>query len=74
MADSKLADLSAITALGGDELFYVVDDPAGTPVDRKIAADKLVSGDATITKVVKVTQATYDGLTPVATTLYIIVS
>lgn len=45
MADSKLADLTAITTLGGDELFYVVDDPAGTPADKKITANNVRGGD-----------------------------
>ena len=35
MADSKVADLTEATALAGDELLYLVDDPSGTPVDRK---------------------------------------
>jgi len=43
MADSKLSDLTAVTTLGGDELVYVVDDPSGTPVDRKITATNLAS-------------------------------
>jgi hypothetical protein len=51
MADSKLADLTAITSLGGDELLYVVDDPAGTPVDRKVTvADLRGSTGATVRK------------------------
>ncbi len=34
---------------------------------------QLVAGDGTVLRVVKLTQAAYDGLTPVATTLYVIV-
>lgn len=41
MADSKLADLTAVTALAGDELLYVVDDPGGTPLDRKVTVSNL---------------------------------
>jgi hypothetical protein len=41
MSDTKLADLTALTAPSGDDLLYVVDDPAGTPADRKIALDNL---------------------------------
>jgi hypothetical protein len=41
MADTKLADLTALTAPSGDDLLYVVDDPAGTPADRKLALDNL---------------------------------
>lgn len=44
MPDSKLADLTAAGALGGDELLYVVDNPATTPVDRKITVADLPSG------------------------------
>lgn len=42
MADSKLSDLTAVTSLGGDELVYVVDDPGGTPVDRKVTVTNLL--------------------------------
>ena len=35
MADSTLQALPAATALAAGDLFYVVQDPAGTPVDRK---------------------------------------
>ena len=35
MADAKLTALSAIGTLGNDDLFYVVDDPGGTPLSRK---------------------------------------
>lgn len=43
MADSTLAALTAATSLDGDELLYLVDDPSGTPADRKVTA-KLLSG------------------------------
>lgn len=39
MAD--LTDQTTLSSLGGDEWFYVVDDPSGTPVDRKISADNV---------------------------------
>lgn len=41
MADTKLANLTALTAPSGDDLLYVVDDPAGTPADRKLALNNL---------------------------------
>ncbi len=41
MADQKLSDLTALTAPSGDDLLYVVDDPAGTPSDKKLALDNL---------------------------------
>jgi hypothetical protein len=41
MSDTKLADLTALTTPSGDDLLYVVDDPAGTPSDKKLALDNL---------------------------------
>lgn len=41
MADSKLADLTAITSPADADLLYVVADPAGTPVDRKVTVANL---------------------------------
>ena len=41
MADTKTSALTAITTAGGDELLYIVDDPGGTPVSRKITVDNL---------------------------------
>jgi hypothetical protein len=41
MADTKLADLTALTTPSGDDILYVVDDPAGTPLDKKLALDNL---------------------------------
>jgi hypothetical protein len=41
MSDTKLADLTALTVPSGDDLLYVVDDPAGTPSDKKLALDNL---------------------------------
>jgi hypothetical protein len=41
MADTKLADLTALTTPSGDDLLYVVDDPAGTPLDRKLTVSAL---------------------------------
>lgn len=41
MADQKVSDMTALASFDGTELFYVVDDPAGTPLDRKVAAADL---------------------------------
>lgn len=43
MADSELADLTATTTLATGDIFYVVRDPAGTAVDRKITIDDLTA-------------------------------
>ena len=41
MADQKLTDLTALSALTTDDLFYVVDDPSGTPTSKKLAVSVL---------------------------------
>lgn len=44
MADTALADLSALTAVNAEttDLLYVVVDPGGTPADRKMTLGELV--------------------------------
>jgi hypothetical protein len=34
MADTKVKDETVIAAIDGNERFYIVDDPTGTPLDR----------------------------------------
>jgi hypothetical protein len=41
MADSTVAALTALATIDGNELFYCVDDPAGTPADRKATLDQI---------------------------------
>ena len=43
MTDTKLTALEAITQASGDELLYVVDDPSGTPVSKKVTLDNLLN-------------------------------
>lgn len=43
MADTKLSALTALTSLASGDLFHVLDDPAGTPVDKKITAANLLA-------------------------------
>src|SRR3990167_1257168 len=38
MADAKLTALTAIAAVDAEDLFYVVDDPAGAPAEKKATA------------------------------------
>jgi hypothetical protein len=63
MADTKLADLTALTAPSGDDLLYVVDDPAGTPSDKKLALDNLFTrGTVTVSSpVIDAAQTWNDG-------------
>jgi len=44
MADKKVTQLDALTSLSGDDLFMVVDDPAGTPVSKKITVTNAFTG------------------------------
>ena len=50
MADKKVSALTAITKLSQDDLFMVVNDPAGTPTSRKITTGNLFGNVAVITK------------------------
>jgi hypothetical protein len=43
MSDKKITQLTALTSLAGADLFVVVDDVAGTPVSKKIAASDLAN-------------------------------
>lgn len=43
MADSTVTDLTAIGALADDDEFYVVADPAGTPLNRKATAAQVAT-------------------------------
>ena len=42
MADSKLTALTALTEAIGTDLIYIVDDPSGTPVSKKITVSDLL--------------------------------
>ena len=44
MADSKLTDLSEDTAPTTDDIVYVVNDPTGTPGDKKVTLANLLTG------------------------------
>jgi hypothetical protein len=57
MADRKITELAALTAPTGKDLLYVVDDPSGTPVSKKVSlhdmfgsvpANTSITGTATV--------------------------
>ena len=41
MADQKVTELANLTAAASEDVFYVVDDPTGTPASKKITAKNL---------------------------------
>ena len=52
MSDKKITQLSALTSVDGNDVVAIVDDPAGTPVTKKVTAANLatfVAGTSDIT-------------------------
>lgn len=41
MADQKLTELTAVTALADTDIVYLVKDPSGTPLSRKMTVANL---------------------------------
>lgn len=52
MADKKITQLTALTAVANDDVLAIVDDPAGSPVTKKVTADVLGEYMSTNTHVV----------------------
>lgn len=48
MADSNLQNLTEDTNPGGDSILYSVDDPAGTPVDRKVTIQNVIEAPSDV--------------------------
>lgn len=40
-ADPNMVDMTELTAIAGTDILYVIDDPGGTPLDRKITVTNL---------------------------------
>ena len=50
MADKRISGLTAMTTVSKDDILLVVDDPAGTPTNKKITIEKFFSNvESTIT-------------------------
>ena len=59
MADQKATQLTELTTVADGDILYIVDDPGGTPISKKITKVNLVgSGGSTFAKVVKPTDET----------------
>ena len=43
MADKRISGLTAMTTASKDDILLVVDDPAGTPINKKITIEKFFS-------------------------------
>ena len=43
MADKRISGLTAMTTISKDDILLVVDDPAGTPTNKKISIEKFFS-------------------------------
>jgi len=48
MADSNILAFTEITTMGGDEMMYLVDDPTGSPADRKGTVSNLATSIAAL--------------------------
>jgi len=64
MADKKITELTELTTLADVDLFVVVDDPAGTPITKKILSRNVFGNGASF-----VTNATFLGATVLRSTL-----
>jgi len=52
MSDKKITQLTALTTVDNSDVIAIVDDPAGTPVTKKVTADVLGEYMSTNTHVV----------------------
>lgn len=57
MSDKKITQLTALTAVDNADVLAIVDDPAGSPVTKKVTADVLGEYMSTNTHVVNAISA-----------------
>ena len=62
MADKKITQLTALNTVSSDDLLHVVDDPATTPVNKKVTVANFFS-DVTVPAVDMTTELTVTGTT-----------
>jgi hypothetical protein len=65
MADRKVSQLPTLSLAAGEDLLLIIDDPAGTPVSKKIRVDDLlgyITANVSITGTLTVNNnATFNG-------------
>src|ERR1043166_8283955 len=69
--DFRLRDLTALTSPSNSDILYIVHDPSGTPVDRKITVANLLAAGGTVTSAViagTANQITASGTCTITTT------
>jgi hypothetical protein len=49
MADKKVTQLTALTAPANTDLLMIIDDPAGSPISKKITVEDLFGATSTVT-------------------------
>ena len=57
MADKRISGLTAMTTASKDDILLVVDDPAGTPTNKKITIEKFFSNVESTTLFANITAA-----------------